>query len=157
MSHPSQTLQNTEATLHAVIEVLIDGQEVLQQIGEDLKHEPAKRRLLAESLKRAEFRGELETLLHQEGVHDIKESGTAEGTVYRIWAEVKGKLGGGDSTLLATAEQTEEAARDIYAKSLMSEPSLPFPIRQLLSSQAVQIAKSSAYIKATRDEISQAP
>ena len=48
MGHPSQELQQTESTLHSVIEILIDDQEVLRQVGEELKHEPAKRRLLAE-------------------------------------------------------------------------------------------------------------
>jgi uncharacterized protein (TIGR02284 family) len=156
MSHPSLELLNTEAALHSVIEVLIDGQEVLRKIGEELKHEPAKLHLLAESLKRAEFRGELETLLHQEGVRDIEESGTPEGTVYRIWAEVKGKLGGGDHTLLVTAEQCEDSARELYAKALQNEPAIPFPIRQLLASQAAHIERSHAYIKAARDEASRA-
>ena len=156
MSHPSQELQQTESTLHSVIETLIDDQEVLRQVGEELKHEPAKRRILAESLKRAEFRGELETLLHQEGQADVKESGTKAGTVHRVWAELKSKLGGGDHTLLVTAEQTEDAAREVYANALMNEPSLPLPIRQVLAGQAAHIEKSHAYIKATRDETSQA-
>ena len=79
MGHPSEELQQAESTLRSVIEILIDGQEALRQIAEELKDDSIKRHLLAESLKRAEFRGEIETLLHQEGVHDVKESGTTAG------------------------------------------------------------------------------
>ena len=81
MPNPSTTLQELESTLRLVIETLIDGQEGFQKIGDNLKDETLKRYFLAESLCRAQFRGELETVLHQEGVHDIHERGTASGTV----------------------------------------------------------------------------
>ena len=61
MPHPSDTLHELESTLQSVIETLIDGQEGFQKIGEDLKDETLKRYFLEESLRRAEFRGELET------------------------------------------------------------------------------------------------
>ena len=73
MSHPSNTLKEVEETLRLVIENLIDGQNGFQKIGDEIKDETLKTYFLAESLKRAQFRGELETILHQEGVHDIKE------------------------------------------------------------------------------------
>src|ERR1700679_174091 len=111
MPNPSSTLKELESTLRLVIEALIDGQEGLQKIGDDLKDEKLKRHFLAESLRRAEFRGELEAVLHREGVHDVKESGTASGTVHRAWAGLKAKLGGGDHTLLATAEEGEDEAK----------------------------------------------
>ena len=149
----SQELQSTESNLRAVIEVLIDGQETLRQIAEEFKDESLKLRLLAESLKRAEFRGELENLLHQEGVHDVKESGTTAGKVHRVWADIKTKLGGGDHTLLVTAGQTEDAVRDVYEKAIMSQPSLPLPIRQLLAGQSAQIERFHTYMKAERDRL----
>lgn len=152
MSHPSEELLDTEATLHSVIEILIDGQEALRQIGEELKHEPTKRRILAESLTRAEFRGELESVLHHEGVKDIEESGTVVGKTRRVWAEFKAAVGGGDHTLLVSAEQVEDAAREAYQKALALDPVLPLPIQQLLTSQAAHIQKSHSFIRAARDE-----
>jgi uncharacterized protein (TIGR02284 family) len=149
MSHSSATLQELESTLRSVIQSLIDGQEGLQKVGDELKDETLKRYVLAESLKRAQFRGDLETLLHQEGVHDIKESGSTSGAVHRTWAEIKSKLGGGDHTLLATAEQGEDQAKAAYKSALEKE--LPFPIRQLLVSQAAHIQTSHDYVKAARD------
>ena len=149
MPNPSSTLQELESTLRLVIETLIDGQEGLQKIGDDLKDETLKRHFLAESLHRAQFRGELETLLHQEGVHDIHEGGTASGAVHRVWADLKAKLGGGDHTLLVTAEEGEDEAKAAYAEALKKE--LPFPVRQLLSTQAAHSATSHDYGKAARD------
>jgi uncharacterized protein (TIGR02284 family) len=149
MPNPSTTLKELESTLRLVIETLIDGQEGFQKIGENLKDETLKRYFVAESLQRAQFRGELETVLHQEGVHDVHEDGTASGTVHRVWANLKAKLGGGDHTLLVTAEEGEDEAKAAYENALKKE--LPFPVRQLLATQAAHIATSHDYVKAARD------
>jgi uncharacterized protein (TIGR02284 family) len=149
MPQPSRELQQAESAMQSVIEVLVDSQEALQQIGNELKDETLKRFFRAESLKRAEFRGEIESVLHREGVHDIKESGTTAGTVHRAWADLKARLGGGDHTLLATAEQGEDAAKEIYEKAM--DIYLPLPVRQLLTSQAAHIQSSHDFVKAARD------
>ena len=77
------TNKEVEETLRDVIQSLIDGQEDFQKIAEHLKDPTLKSYFIAESLKRASFRGELENLLRQSGVHDAKESGTVSGTVHR--------------------------------------------------------------------------
>jgi uncharacterized protein (TIGR02284 family) len=149
MPNPSNTVHEVEAALRAVIETLIDSQEGFQKIGEDMKDPMLKRYFLAESLKRAEFRGELEAQLHQEGIHDIHESGTTSGAVHRAWAELKIKLGGGDHTLLVTAEQGEDESTTAYQDALHKD--LPFPVRQLLTTQASHIQTSHDYVRAARD------
>ena len=149
MSHPSKTLKEVEATLINVIDTLIDGQEGFRKLGDELADPDLKAYFLAESLQRAQFRGDLETVLHQEGVHDIKERGTANGTALRLWAGLKSSLGGGDHTLLETAEQAEDEAKAAYEEALQSE--LPLPVRELLATQAEHIAESHDYVKAARD------
>ena len=72
MPSPSKDLKETESALLSVIHALIDGQEGFKKIGEEIKDEALKEYFLAESLTRAQFRGVLESILHQEGVHDIK-------------------------------------------------------------------------------------
>jgi len=84
------------SVLKSVINVLEDGQKGMEEIGEHLKDENLKHFFLAESLKRANFRGELENELHRQGVHDVHESGTTSGALYRAWAGLKARLGGGD-------------------------------------------------------------
>ncbi len=149
MSTPSKTLLQVEDTLRTVIDSLIDGQEGFLKLGEELQDPTLKHYFLAESLMRAQFRGDLEAILHQEGVHDIKEHGTPNGTALRIWASLKTKLGGGDHTLLETAEQAEDAAKQAYADALQEE--LPLPIRQILATQSAHVEHSHDYVKAARD------
>ncbi|HTW80324.1 MAG TPA: PA2169 family four-helix-bundle protein, partial [Terracidiphilus sp.] len=88
-------------------------------------------------------------VLHREGVHDIKESGTAEGTAQRVWAGLKSRLGGGDHTLLATAEESEDETAAAYDRAMDSY--LPLPVRQLLTTQAAHVKLSHDYVRAARD------
>ncbi|MGA2350438.1 MAG: PA2169 family four-helix-bundle protein [Terracidiphilus sp.] len=149
MPNSSNTLLVTEETLRSIIQTLIDDQEGFQMIGNELKNEILKHYFLAESLQRAKFHGELESLLHQEGIHDVKEGGTVAGTLHRAWGELKVKLGGGDHSLLVTAEQAEDEAKRVYEEAL--EKDLPLPVRQLLSTQSAHIQASHDYVKAARD------
>ena len=103
-----------EKVLKSVINSLEDGQKGMADIGEHLKSDVLKRYFLAESLKRANFRGELENELHRHGVADVHESGTVAGALHRTWGDLKAKLGGGDHTLLETAEQGEDEAKKAY-------------------------------------------
>jgi uncharacterized protein (TIGR02284 family) len=148
---PTAEGKNTEleAVLKSVINILEDGQKGMAEIGEHLKDETLKRYFLAESLKRASFRGELENELHRHGVHDVHETGTAAGAVHRAWSELKARLGGGDHTLLVTAEAGEDEAKDAYKDAL--EHDLPLPIRQLLTEQQTHILMSHDYVRAQRD------
>jgi len=136
--------------LTSVINILVDSQKGYAEIGDHLKDETLKRYFLAESLKRARFRGDLEEILHQNGFHDIKESGTAAGALHRVWSDLKAKLGGGDHSLLATAEEGEDSAKDAYADALKQD--LPLPVRQVLAEQQAHILTSHEYVKSHRDE-----
>lgn len=136
-------------TLHDVIECLIDGHDGFQKIGEHLKDESLRKYFLAESLKRSQFRGELETMLHSTGDHNPKESGTVSGAIHRAWGDLKAHLGGGDHTLLETAEQGEDTAKRAYKTALEKE--LPLPVKELLTTQYEHIQESHDYVKAARD------
>ena len=143
------THEQVEETLRDVIQSLIDGQEGFQKIGEHLKDETLRKYFAAESLKRSQFRGELEELLHKAGVHDVKEKGTVSGAIHRTWGDLKAHLGGGDHTLLETAEAGEDEAKKAYKKALEKE--LPLPVKQVLTTQYVHIQNSHDYVKAARD------
>ena len=149
MSTASNTLKETEEALRLVIRNLIDGQEGHKKIAEELKDETLRRYFLAESLKRAQFRGDLETVLHQEGMHDIVEGGSVSGAIYHMWAGLQAKLHEGDHALLVTAEQAGGDTVRAYREALDKE--LPLPVRQLLSSQAAAIEDSHDYVMEARD------
>ena len=92
MSTDAGRQHEMQLALNSLINTLLDSQKAFADIGEHLKDETLKRYFLAESLKRASFRGDLEEVLHQNGVHDIKESGTAAGAIQRAWGDLKAKL-----------------------------------------------------------------
>lgn len=137
--------------LKAVINSLQDSQKGFAEVGDHLKDDTLKRYFLAESLKRASFRGNLEEVLHQNGVHDIIETGTPTGTLRRAWGDLKARLGGGDHSLLETAEQGEDAAKSAYADAL--EQDLPLPVRQLLDEQQAHILTSHDFVRNHRDAL----
>ena len=138
-----------ETTLRSLIRVLEDSQRGMAEIGERLRDQTMRRYFLMESLRRANFRGELENILHQHGIADINESGTAMGIVYRAWAGLKAALGAGDDAMLATAEQAEEEARDAYRIALNAE--LPVPVRQKVVEQRTHILIAHEYLREQRE------
>jgi uncharacterized protein (TIGR02284 family) len=140
-----------EKNLRNLINTLQDSQKGFADIGEHLKDDQLKRYFLAESLKRANFRGELENELHRHGIADVKETGTTSGTIHRVWGDLKAKLGGGDHGLLETAEQGEDVAKAAYADALGQE--LPLPLHQLLSEQQAHVLTSHDYVKSHRDAL----
>ena len=140
-----------ESVLLDVIKSLQDGQKGFGEIGEHLKDDMLKRYFLAESLKRANFRAELENELHRAGMADVVESGTVSGALHRVWAGLKARLGGGDHTLLETAEQGEDEAKKAYKDAL--EHDLPLPIRQLLTEQQAHVLSSHDYVRNHRDAL----
>jgi uncharacterized protein (TIGR02284 family) len=141
--------KETERVLLEVVKTLQDGQKGFADIGEHLKDDTLKRYFLAESLKRASFRADLENELHRAGMHDVKESGSVAGALHRSWGDLKAKLGGGDHTLLETAEQGEDEAKKVYKDALAQD--LPTPIRQLLTEQQAHILTAHDYVKRHRD------
>ena len=137
--------------LNSLITTLLDGQKGFADLGEHIKDAHLKKYFLAESLKRASFRGDLEEILHQQGVHDIKESGSTAGVIHRAWGDLKAKLGGGDHTLLETAEQGEDEAKKAYADALKQE--LPLPIHQIISEQNAHILTAHDFVRNHRDAL----
>jgi uncharacterized protein (TIGR02284 family) len=151
MATPEGNSEKVESVLKSVINVLEDGQKGMAEIGEHLKDEKLKHFFLAESLKRASFRGDLENELHRHGVHDVHESGTTSGKLYRAWAGLKAKLGGGDKTLLETAESAEDEAKDAYKDALSHD--LPLPVRQLLTTQQTEVLIAHDFIRDARNRL----
>ena len=149
MPQPMREALRSENAVQCVIEILIDSQEGLVTVGERLQNHTLKCYFLAESLKRAQFIGQLETALRQRGVIRIRERGSRAATLHRTWARLKSRFVGGDHTLLVTAEQGEDAVTEIYEKAL--ETYLPVAICRILTAQAAHVRLAHDYVKAARD------
>jgi len=79
----------------------------------------------------------------------VKEGGTVSGAIHRVWGELKSHLGGGDHTLLATAEQGEDAAKAAYDKALKEK--LPGDVLDILRTQRAHIVRSHDLVRDLRD------
>ncbi len=142
-------LEKVKTTLSKLVDVLNDSHDGFVEIGKHLTEGEIHRFFLEESTHRANFAGELENELHRLGVKDVKQSGMISGKLHRSWGELKANLGGGEHTLLATAEQGEDTAKKAYKEAL--EEHLPGDVRDLLTRQQTHIQGSHDKVKAFRD------
>ena len=141
--------EKVKATLGKLIDVLSDSHQGFMDLEKNLKDPAARTHFLKETQERANFSGELENELHRLGVKDVHQSGMVSGKVHRTWGDLKAKLGGGDHTLLATAEQGEDVAKKAYEEALKEH--LPADIRDILTRQQVSVNASHDKVKALRD------
>ena len=129
-----------------VVEVLHDGHKGLLDLAEHIKDPQVKAFFVRESQTRSQYASELESAadLQKEG------GGTASGAMHRFWGDLKGRMGGGDHTLLETAEQGEDAAKKAYEHAL-NEGIVGGNVRQILEKQQIHIKQSHDQVKAFRD------
>lgn len=129
-----------------VIEVLHDGHEGFTTLGEHLKDPRAKEFFASEAQTRHKFEHELRNFA---GISkDI--GGTAAGTVHRTWGDLKAHMGGGDHTLLETAEQGEDATKKAY-KEALEDSDVSSSVREILTRQQSHIVSAHNTVKAMRD------
>lgn len=129
-----------------VIQVLNDGARGYVDIGEHLQNPEAKSFFLKEASTRGTFARELAAAAGLS--EDV--GGTVSGATHRIWGDLKANLGGGDHTLLATAEQGEDAAKKAYQEALESSD-VTGSVRSVLQQQQPAIQAAHDHVKAMRD------
>lgn len=134
----------------AVVRVLNDSAKGFPDIGEHLKDTSKKSFFVEEGQTRAKFATELASAYSAASGESLDVSGTGVGAIHRVWGDLKASLGGGDHTLLETAEQGEDAAKKAYKEALESS-SVTGQIRTLLQTQQTHIMASHDKVKAMRD------
>ena len=134
------------SAVKTVVQVLHDGHKGFAEIGEHLKDPTAKAYFIEEAHTRHRFEHEVKL----EGRVPDDAGGTAAGAIHRTWGDLKAHLGGGDHTLLETAEQGEDAAKKAY-EEVLKETDLTPTLRQLLERQQSHILQSHDKVKAFRD------
>ena len=139
-------MAETNELVKTVIQVLNDGERGFADIGEHITDVELKTYFLGESRTRGQDARELQAAA---GISEDV-GGTAAGTVHRTWGDLKAKLGGGDHTLLDTAEQGEDAAKKAY-KEALEDTSLDSSVRSVLLRQQPHIQLSHDKVKAFRN------
>jgi len=139
-------MSDIQEPLKTVIQILHDSHKGFMDIGEHLKDQQARSFFLQEASTRHTFERELKTAVGAD--EDV--GGTVAGPVHRAWGDLKANLGGGDHTLLATAEQGEDAAKKAYEEALKSDK-LTGNVRELLIRQQGHIRQAHDRVKMMRD------
>ena len=138
------------ALVKTVIRVLHDGQKGFADIGEHLKDPQLKSFFMQEAQTRGAFATELEAEYGTDSGESNDIGGTGVGAIHRVWGDLKASLGGGDHTLLETAEQGEDAAKKAY-KEALEDTSISGNLRSILQRQQPHIQASHDKVKAFRD------
>ena len=143
-------MANDDKAIRNLIAVLRDGEKGFVDIGEHLQHSEHKSFFLEEARVRGQYANEIEQHVNRVTDADVHESGTAVGAIHRTWGDIKAKLGGGDHTLLETAEQGEDVAKKAYRDAL-DDAAISDTLRALIAQQAEHINHSHDKVKAFRD------
>jgi len=139
-------MSDIQEPLKTVIQILHDSHKGFSDIGEHLKDQQARSFFLEEASTRHRFEHELKNAVGAN--EDV--GGTVAGPVHRAWGDLKANLGGGDHTLLATAEQGEDAAKKAYEEALKSDK-LTGNVRELLIRQQGHVRQAHDRVKMMRD------
>ena len=139
-------MADQKSVVKDVVKVLHDGEKGFNDLAEHIKDPQVKAFFVKESQTRAQYASELE----EAAGLDKEEGGTAGGAMHRAWGDIKASLGGGDHTLLETAEQGEDAAKEAYEKAL-KENVVGGNVRQILQRQQTHVLQSHDQVKAFRD------
>ncbi len=146
-------MANDDQSVKHLIAVLRDGEKGFVDVGEHLKNNEHRSFFMEESKVRGSYAGELERAVNRVTDADVHETGTAAAAVHRTWGDIKARLGGGDHTLLETAEQGEDAAKKAYQQAL-DDPAISDTIRALIAQQFEHVKRSHDTVRGFRDATS---
>lgn len=135
--------------LNGLIETCRDGQEGFKQAAEGVESPEMKKFFYGNSQQRAEFAGDLQTLVQSLG-GDPENTGTIAGALHRGWMNIKTAVTGNDeAAILNECERGEDAAKNAYKDAL--EAALPNHVRDTVQQQYVLVQNAHDRVKALRD------
>ncbi|MBS1795060.1 MAG: PA2169 family four-helix-bundle protein [Acidobacteria bacterium] len=150
------TLSNDDvvSTLNGLIETCKDGQEGFQQAAEGVQNSELKTLFYNLGQQRAQFAGELQTLVRGLG-GDPEKSGSISGALHRGWINIKSAVTGQDeSAILNECERGEDVAKNAYKEAL--EQNLPANVLSTVQTQYTAVQAAHDKVKALRDSAANA-
>jgi uncharacterized protein (TIGR02284 family) len=136
-------------TLEKLIETCRDGQNGFRDSAEHVKNPELKAFFNELSLERARFAGDLENEAVRLGKRDVDRKGSTTAAMHRTWIDLKASLGGGDESILSSAETGEDNAKKNYREAI--EKPLPADLLGLIRQQAQSIFAAHDKVKLMRD------
>jgi uncharacterized protein (TIGR02284 family) len=150
-NHPSETIDNDDVIdcLNGLIETCKDGQEGFQEAAEGVDSHELKQLFYECSQQRAEFSGELQSLVRSLG-GDPETTSSFAGTLHRGWINIKSAVTGkDDKAILNECERGEDSAKSNYKSAL--EKNLPANIAETVQKQYAAVQSVHDKVKALRD------
>ena len=148
---PAETIDNDEviSTLNGLIETCKDGQEGFQEAAEGVESQNLKMFFYECSQQRAEFTGELQSLVRSLG-GDPETTSSFAGSLHRGWINIKSAVtGSDDAAILNECERGEDSAKNNYKSAL--EENLPANVAETVQKQYAAVQSVHDKVKALRD------
>ncbi len=133
--------QHTIDTLHKLIEINKDSDRGYKEASENITDPELKTILYRLSQQRAEFRGDLEDILHKDFSDEANPSTSILSKLHRSWMDFKTSLSSDDNeAVLAECERGEKYAIDEYDDAIAAK--LPSYIHEKVEEQ-LQLIKGA--------------
>jgi len=135
--------------LNDLIVTCKDGQEGFRNAAENVEAPEFKQFFAECSLQRAQFVGELQSLVRSLG-GDPETTGSFSATLHRGWMDLKAAIEGNDEGgILVEAERGEDTAKEAY-KNVLKE-TLPTNVRDLVERQYEAVSSVHESVRKLRD------
>jgi uncharacterized protein (TIGR02284 family) len=143
------------STLNGLIETCKDGQNGFKEAAEGVERSDLKSLFYEFSQQRAQFAGELQSLVQSLG-GDPENSGSVAAAIHRGWINIKSAVTGkDDGAILNECERGEDSAKNTY-KEALKEP-LPANVLDTVQTQYSAVQSAHDRIKALRDAANNEP
>jgi uncharacterized protein (TIGR02284 family) len=140
--------------IERLIETCRDGQEGYRDAAEHTQSAELKAFFNRQSLQRAKFAGELESVALRLGESDPDRSPSIANKLHRAWFDLKEKLGGGDVSILESVEAGEDNAKKHYQEALRAD--LPVDVHEIVEAQAHSVLAAHDEVRNLRDSYKRA-
>lgn len=144
-------MANTDviSTLNNLIATCKDGQNGFQEAAEGVERSDLKSLFYECSQQRAQFSGELQSLVRELG-GDPEESGSLAAAVHRGWINIKSAVTGKDeAAILNECERGEDVAVNAYKTALGEE--LPANVKTTVENQYNTVKATHDRVRDMRD------
>ena len=140
--------------LDNLIQTCRNGQAGYRDAAEHTKTAELKEYFNRQSLERAKFAGELESLAQRLGEDDPDRGPSMASRFHQAWFDLKQKFGGGDLSILESVEAAEDDAKVHYQDALQAE--LPIDIHEIVETQARSVLAARDWIRTLRESYKRA-